>query len=472
MSTFSHPETLAVSSTEAPLSGDGDLRSRKQFPRLLLLAVVAAVWGVALGGGFRLDDWPNLVYDPATAETGAFLDRLGWGLRPLLRATYFLDHALWGMHATGFLLTNLLLHAAAVLAEFQLAERRLGSQGAALAAALVFALQPANAEAVAYLSGRSVLLSTALLLGALLAHERGRAAVPSARAWRWLSLLAFVLAALARETALVYPVLLLAWETSRPGGGEARRALVPGFFAGLLAVLLFALPRYRDLAAYSAELRGPLAALAVNVASLPESLSLWFRPWALSLVHPVPDMNFLRLALGAALLLLLSLLALRGRRPWPLAALAAAWILIALAPTHGLIARREVITERHLYLAWVGPSLLAGSVWLALARSGAARPALVAGALLLLGAGWASLRRADLWRDEIRLWSDTVRKAPTSALAWNNLGAARREAGDVSGAAAAFSQAILLDPTDRTPRFNLLALEMTSFRALDSGSHP
>jgi hypothetical protein len=247
---------------------------------------------------------------------------------------------------------------------------------------------------------------------------------------------------------------------------------VPGLFAGLLAAVLIALPRYRDLAAYATELRSPLATLAVNVAGLPESLSLWFRPWALSLVHPTPDPTSLRLALSGALLLVLVTLALQGRRPWPLAALAAAWILIALVPTHGFIARRDVVTERQLYLAWVGPSLLAGSAWSVLHRSSLARLASVASLLLLLVAGWASLRRADLWRHEVRLWSDTVGKAPASALAWNNLGAARREAGDIPGAAAAFRQAIALDSSDRTPRFNLLALEMTSFRALDPGSPP
>lgn len=472
MTMSSQSETSAVSGSGAAPSVGRVLSSRRWRPRLLLLAAVAAAWGVGLGGGFRFDDWPNIVHDPATAQAGAFLDRLGWGLRPLLRATYFLDHALWGMKATGFLLTNLLLHAGTVLAVFHLAARRLDHQGAALVAALVFALQPANAEAVAYLSGRSVLLSTALLLGALLAHERGCETSPSARAWRWLSLLAFVLAALARETALAYPFLLWAWEVTRPGGGQRRRAWVPGLLAGCLACLLLALPRYRELAVYSAQLRSPLASLSANLASLPESLSLWFRPWALSLVHPAPDQTALRAALGLALLLLLAILAVRGTRPWPLAALAAAWVLIALAPTHGLMARRDLISERQLYLAWVGPSLLAGGLWRFLRRSAASNLATVVGVAILLSAGGACLRRADLWRDEVRLWSDTVRKAPDSALAWNNLGAAHRDAGDVPAAAAAFRRAIALDPTDRTPRFNLLALELTSYRALDSRSRP
>jgi hypothetical protein len=277
---------------------------------------------------------------------------------------------------------------------------------------------------------------------------------------------------LARETALVYPGLLLAWEATRPGGGNLRPIRVPLGLAGLLGALLAILPRYRDLAAYSLELKGPLAALALNLAALPEALSLWFRPWALALVHPAPELAPWRVALGGALVLLLAGLALMARRPWPWAALGAAWILLALAPTHGFMARREPITERHLYLAWVGPSLLAGSLWMAWRRYPAGHLLACAGTLLLLGAGWASFQRASLWGDEVRLWMDAVAKAPASSLAWNNLGAARRDAGDVPGAAAAFRHAIALDPSNRKPRFNLLALEMTSFRALDSGSPP
>ena len=332
-----------------------------------------------------------------------------------------------------------------------------------------------NAEAVVYLSGRSVLLSTALLLGALLAHERGRDDAPSARAWRWLSLLAFVLAVLARETALVYPLLLVVWEASRPEGGKKRLALAPGLLAGILAGVLFTLSRYRDLAAFSAELRSPLDSVAMNLAGLPESLSLWFRPWALSLIHPEPAIAAPRVMLGLSIILFLAIIALRGRRHGGMAALAglaAVWVLITLAPTHGLIARRDVITERQLYLAWVGPSLLAGGLWMALRRTPAARLLPVAGAMVLLGAGWASMRRVELWKDEVRLWRDTVQKAPDSALAWNNLGAARREAGDIPGAADAFRRAIMLDPSAPKPRFNLLALEMISFRALDPGSPP
>lgn len=462
---------------------------------LLLLAAVGLAWGGSLGGGFRFDDYLNLVHDPATTSWPAFVERLGWGLRPLLRASYAADHALWGLRAGGFLSTHLLLHAATVLGVYALARRRLGTASGALVAALAFALQPAHAEAVAYLSGRSVLLASALLVAALVAHERAQAqpGQPAARAWRLASGLAFVLAVLARETALIYPLLLLAWEATRPGaarGPLVRGSVVRGSVAGLwpmlalatgLALLLLALPRYQELAAFTLALRPPLATLAQHAAALPELLSLWGRPWALSPVHPAPDATMPRVLAGLGLALGLGLVALGGRRRAPLAALAAAWVLLALLPTHSLLPRRDLIVERHLYLAWFGPCLLLGGLWQRWAvgprpawAPAATRRILAVGTagLLVLGAGWGANRRVALWTDEVALWSDTVTKAPASPLAWNNLGAARKDAGDLPGAAAAFERALALDPTHRTARFNLLALELLHFRALDPRSRP
>lgn len=75
------------------------------------------------------------------------------------------------MQAAGSLSTNLHLHAITVVLVFALARRRLDN-AAALVAALVFAVQPANAEIVAYVSGRSTGPMTQLLLGGLLLYDQ------------------------------------------------------------------------------------------------------------------------------------------------------------------------------------------------------------------------------------------------------------------------------------------------------------
>lgn len=441
----------------------------RYWPQVLLLAATAAAWGGMLAGGFRFDDLPNLVHDPATSQAAVFLDRLAWGVRPLLRASYFLDHALWGMRPAGFLLTQLLLHGIAVLGIYQLARRRLQSGAAALAAGLCFALQPAHAEAVAYLSGRSVLLSTVLLVGGLLAYERAR---EGGWGWRAAALAAFVLACLARETALVFPLLLLLWEWTRPPW-TAPRWLLPALLAAAATlVLLVSLRTYRELFGFSWALRGPFENLALHLASLPVLLSLWLRPWALSPVHAAPAAGWAAVALGGALVLGLVATAIKLRRRAPEIAFAVLWILITLAPTHSVFTRLDTITERPLYLAWIGPSMLlghvAGRVW----QSGAGRRALIPAVAALLLAAMATAGRVRIWTDEVRLWSDTVAKAPGSSLAWNNLGAARRDAGDLPGAAKALRRALELDPANRTARFNLMAMEFTSPAATLEGREP
>lgn len=446
------------------------------WAQLLLLAVTAAAWSGILGGGFRFDDYPNLVHDPATTQAAVFWDRLAWGVRPLLRASYFLDHALWGLRPAGFLLTQLLLHAACVLGVYRLARQRLDSPFGALAAGLCFALQPAHAEAVAYLSGRSVLLSTALLVAGLLAHERAR---ERGGGWRLASLGAFLLACLARETALVFPLLLLAWEWTRPEPGERRIWPAPSWrlpalaAAGAMLLLLVSLRTYRQLFGFSWALRGPLENLGIHLAALPQQLSLWFRPWALSPVHPPPAIGWSPILQGSILVLGLFAAALWMRGRAPLAALAALWILVALAPTHTVFSRLDTITERPLYLAWVGPALLLGRLseqsWGTVLLRRTLVPAVAT--LLLLGAG-ATVQRVRIWTDELRLWTDTVAKAPGSSLAWNNLGGARREAGDLPGAARAVHRALELDPSNRTARVQLLELEFSAPAATLKGREP
>jgi hypothetical protein len=403
---------------------------------VVLFTLVA--WLGVLSGSFHYDDYANIIRDPATSESVVFYSRLEAGFRPLLRASYYLDHYLWGFHAPGFLATNLLLHLVMVVAIFVIARGRLGGDIPAAVAALVFAVQPAHAEVIAYVSGRSSGLAATLLLLALLCYER------TAR-WRIAAFILWIGAILTKETALVFPALLVVWEITRPEPlPGALKRLAPFLFAGfVLASVVLALPRMKELIDFSFALRSPLESLAWNAIAVPETLSLWFRPWALSIEHPVPEWNTLRAVVGGALLLGLGVLALLYRRRFPHLALAILFPLVALLPTHSIIAKLDPVTEKPLYLAWLAVALLAG----ALAKRAGQNPvAIAAFSVALVSGAIFSAQRVEIWQNPVKLWTEAVSTAPQSARAWNNLGVARLEAGNLAGAEAALTQALVLDP--------------------------
>lgn len=429
---------------------------------VFLVVVVIVAWWPALSAEFHYDDFANVVLDPATSDPAALRERLANGFRPLLRISFVVDRFVWGLDPAGFIATNLLLHALAVLAVAALARRRLGSEVAVALAATIFALQPAHAMAVAWTSGRSTVLSTVLMLGAMLAHERATGSIR----WRGLSLLLLALAVFAKETALILPALLLLWEATRPSPPTKREILVRVAPAAVTALLLaasalWASTRLQEIVAFSLALSSPAESLVANAAALPISLSLWWRPWALSVEHPQGFTSAATLAGAVSLLAMVvgAAAALRARAA--LVALALLWPIVALLPTHSFLARLDPITEKALYAAWVGPSLAlgAGMAWVvqALPRI---RPQLVAALVLLLGGlcWW----RASVWADPAALWREASQRAPHSARAWSNRALAELGAGQLRMAAQSIGRAQSLAPGDERIHAAALAVSLAS----------
>lgn len=414
-----------------------------------LVALTALTWLPGLSGAFHYDDLPNIVLDPATAGGAALLDRLANGFRPLLRLSYVFDHALWGFSAAGFIATNLALHIATVLLVWRLACHRLSTPLAATAAAVIFALQPAHGAVVAWASGRSSGISTALLLAALLAHEHAIGA--PARRRHALALGLMIAACLAKEVALVFPLIVVLWEVTRQETGAWRRVLrraAPSFVAAtlLLGVMILASTRLQSVLVFSLSLATPLEALVANLAALPATLGLWFQPWALAVEHPAPNGDVAAISGFVAVATLIGI-AILAARISPVTSLALLWPLVLLLPSHSVIARLDLIVEKPLYAAWVGPSLALGAAAGALLQAPRRRAptvlaAVACAAILAAASSW----RATMWADPVALWREATHRAPDSARSWINRAIAELEAGEVAAARRWLTIARAIDP--------------------------
>lgn len=180
---------------------------------------------------------PSLLTEPLME--GMF--RIGYW-RPVLNATFALDHALWGLAPFGYQLTDLLVFLGATLAIFLLTRRLLGADAIAgpLLAALVFTSFPLHVEIVPIPSRRNHTLCCMFMALALAAMVRGR----DRSGWRSYAapaLLAF-LAMGSNEIGLSLPgsFFLVALLLPARSGGRLRAAIVstlPALAALALAML-------------------------------------------------------------------------------------------------------------------------------------------------------------------------------------------------------------------------------------------
>ena len=371
----------------------------------------------------------------------------------------------------GFHLVNLAVHAANALLVVAVC-RRLVSARTAVLAGLLFALHPIQTEAVTYVSGRSVSLMTTAYLAALLAWMDGR---------RRLALLGFAVAMGVKETAITWPAaVVLVCAAAEPATGlrGALRRSWPAWAAAAAALALVAAsPRYRGLLAFSLGLRAPLDNLPSQVVALGYLLS------RLVLVHrltidpalPAPSAWTPALALGgllavaAAALGVAALGARAGRRRalppgTAVAGFTLAWLVLHLLPTNSLVARADVVSERQLYLASLGPFLLLAlgldALWTRLPRRAAAVVPAAAGVLIGLLATATHLRNRD-YHTEAALWAAAVRVTPTNARAFNNLGYGLQLAGCLPDARDAYAEALRLQPDYAKAQANVTALDAT-----------
>jgi hypothetical protein len=367
-------------------------------------------------------------------------------VRPLLKASYALN---WTLSPSpfGFHLVNIAMHAANAVLLFLIGKLLTRHRGAALAAALLFALHPMQTEAVTYISGRSSSMMASFYLGAMLWYLRGG---------HWLGSSAlFVLALATRETAVTLPAALLLCELARgtPLREIARRqaALWALLAAGALVILFN--QRYFDLVAYGFRGRGPGENLLTQVGGVSYLVSRLLGLHGLNIDPALPVLAEWTpvLVLQAILLAALAVLGLANLRARPWLAFGILWFFLQLAPTNSIVPRLDVANDRQLYLACWG-------LFLALAVQCTSLPKPAFALMLALFAGFNVARQLD-YRDEISLWEASVRAAPWNARARNNLGYAYYEAGRKAEAWREMQTALFLDPHHAKARANLALLD-------------
>jgi tetratricopeptide (TPR) repeat protein len=190
-----------------------------------------------LGARFLQDFWRSPFGGfSGTDDNSLRVDRGRQFFRPLTSLSYWLDFKLWGLNAAAFHLTNIILQVInSILLLFILLRIGLGP-AVAFSGALLFSVFPPHFENVAWISGRTDLLS--FLFAALSVLSFLNFLNKKRPAWLFFSAFFFLGGLLAKENILLLPVLYLAvlWRR-RPKMMDLLLASCP--FALSAAVWLF-----------------------------------------------------------------------------------------------------------------------------------------------------------------------------------------------------------------------------------------
>ncbi|MGH7345329.1 MAG: tetratricopeptide repeat protein [Candidatus Rokuibacteriota bacterium] len=441
----------------------------------------------ALQYGFILwDDDRNLLTNPSYRGLGwaqirwAFTSAVMGHWIPVTWLTFGVDHALWGMNAFGYHLTNILLHAANAALFYLLALRllRVGSSTAsarattlaAVAAALLFAVHPLRVESVAWVTERRDVLSALFYLLTVLTYLKA-CATDGAPRRRWLlaSLAAYALGLLSKSLIMSLPLVLLVLDVYplRRAHGHWRRVLVekiPYLALALAAAVVSVLVVIAKVGLTSSSAYPPTARAAMALHSLVFYLWKTLVPLRLSPMYELPatvELTSPRFLAAALVTIGLTVALILARRSWPAAL--AVWLVygLTLAPVSGIVHNGpQLVADRYSYLSCLGIALLIGAGVAGAASSASfGRPvraaAAIAGLSWLVGLTALTVAQLPVWRDAEEVWRRGLEVDPDCAFCHGQWGAILGNRGELGPAIAHFERVVALRPGNLRHRSNL-----------------
>jgi len=466
---------------------DAGRRNRLAMDRPLVAAFIGlcilslAVTANTLNNGFVYDDaWQvvgnawirdaHFIPEILMSDVWRFDEHLQSSYyRPLMHLIYMAAYHVFGLTPWGFHLVNILLHTLVSSLVFLttlrlLRQFLLRSEGLifpALVAAALFATHPVHTEVVAWIAGVPDLTYTLLCIWSLYLYAGSR---DSHRGTSILSVVAYFLATLCKEPALLFPAILVAYDYCL-GSQRGERLLSVRRYAPYAAAVVLSLTarafaldtlvqtvRNASLSGMDALINlFPLFSDYLVKLVWPANLN------AFTLFEPVSSLFTLRGVSGVLVTAVFAGLLFTSVRKSRLVFFGLVLIVVPLLPALFIPALPEnLFAERYLYFPSFGFSLIAAMV---VTQANNSRHSLKVVVWILAFAvtatySLATISRNTIWKDDETFYKEVVSKSPQAATMHVNLGWTYYHAGRLNEAMTEYAVAMKLKPNLAEPHNN------------------
>lgn len=423
---------------------------------ILIIILGFTIYSNSLNGAFIWDD-TGLIKDNVYIKNWSGLSQVftkniwaGIGdisavYRPLQMVTYIADHSLWKLDARGYHLTNILLHLSAALALYWFINVLFNSQILALFSSLLFIAHPVHVEAVSYISGRADPLVTIFILISFVFYLKF---LQAKRKADWVvALLSFIFALLSREIALIFPVLVILYHYAFKKKFEIKQFWpllgIAGIYIALRLIfmntVLYDIPVETT---FIQRLPGFLVAITnyTRILFWPSNLHMEYGNILFSFLAP-------KAIAGFGIILLLLICALRSKDSNRLVFFSIFWFILALLPVSNLYPINSYMAEHWLYLPSIGFFIILGKLFTSMYEKDKFR-FIALGLLICLVSIYSCLtiKQNSYWRSESSFYKRTLKYAPWSSRAHNNLGLFYSKSGNKNEALKEYFKAIEFNP--------------------------
>ncbi len=390
--------------------------------------------------------------------------------RPVTFLSYTLNYYFGQLNPFGYRLVNLFGHIGVSLLLFALSLRLFflvfGRDQAVRAffLSLLFLTHPVNTGVALYAFNRSDILMGLFTLGSMLLFL---GSAPADRSRRWGALALFVLALGSKQSAAVFPLLLLAADFLLAYDGDLNRfrprwRLHLPFWVVLGIYLIARAWYFGGMGDLEAEF--PITAGDYRISqiySVVRYLQMAVVPWGMSLDH-MP--RIFTTFFDPVILGCVGLLALGAYWVWRKAhqqtprargaVFAVTWFLLLLAPTSSFFPTTALFADNRLYLPMIGVLFLIVLGYGAVFRVDEKAPFQTNGRALMLGVmaihvglfGYLAHKRGSLYNDPVALWKDVLRQYPSQSRACYSLGLLYYGQKDLDTALDYYGKAVQYDP--------------------------
>ena len=328
--------------------------------------------------------------------------------RPITYVSFALDRALWGLNPVGFNITNLVLHILVALLFYQVILTLFKRDNLAFVAALLFSLHPIVGETVNFhAGGRNTLLSACFALLTLLFYMK-RKPLPAT--------FCYTLAIFSKEFALLLPAVFLLYDRTMVDKKFRYQEYLPYLIStiGYLGLRSFAVQSGNLLTTIN---------LTENFWIVPQTIVSYLKIMVFPLeVKSMYDVNnqitWSSFIFNSTVLAALVGIAIALRKKLEVLFAIAMFLIFLLPVTNLFPLGTAMMADRYAYFSLFGFSLgLAYSICLARREA-----VIVITIFLCCFFINIDIKRNDIWKNDLSLFSRMIKDAPEMSVGFLNLG--------------------------------------------------